>query len=107
MYLGFRLPLVVPLATLASDLRSRGRVCVIVEAPSQWRKIEPRGFSNLIGRAGSIGGHQVGGCHRRTRSCLGGELGPTSCGRRCTGEGGIVGCHLGRWINCLHLGPLR
>ena len=61
MYLGFRLPLVVPLATLASDLRSRGRVCVIVEAPSQWRKIEPRGFSNLVGRAGSIGGHQVGG----------------------------------------------
>jgi len=45
-------------------------------------------------------------CHRWTRGCPGGELGPTSCGRRCTGEGGIVGCHLGRWINCLHLGPL-
>jgi hypothetical protein len=44
-------------------------------------------------------------CHRRTRGCPGGELGPTSCGRRCIGEGGIVGCHLGRWINCLHLGP--
>ena len=46
-------------------------------------------------------------CHRRTRVCLGGELGTTSCGRRCTGRGGIVGCHLGRWINCLHLGRLR
>ena len=47
------------------------------------------------------------GCHRRARSCLGGELGPTSCGRKCTREGGVVGCHLGRWINCLHLGRLR
>ena len=46
-------------------------------------------------------------CHRRTRNCLGGELGPTSCGRRCTGGGGVVGCHLGRWINCLHLERLH
>ena len=46
-------------------------------------------------------------CHRRTRDCPGGELGPTSCRRRCTERGGIVGCHLGRWINCLHLGRLR
>jgi len=49
----------------------------------------------------------LNGCHRRTESCPGGGLGPTSCGRKCTGEGGIVGRHLGRWINCLHLGPLR
>ena len=46
-------------------------------------------------------------CHRRARGCPGGRSGPTSCGRRCTGEGEIVGAHLGRWINCLHLGPLR
>jgi len=45
------------------------------------------------------------GCHRRTRDCPGGELGLTNYGRRCTEKGGVVGCHLGRWINCLHLGP--
>jgi hypothetical protein len=46
-------------------------------------------------------------CHRRTPGCPGGELGPTSCERRCIGDGGVVGCHLGRWINCLHLGLSR
>ena len=49
--------------------------------------------------------HQA--CHRRARGCLGGGFGPTSCKRRCTEKGGIVGSHLGRWINCLHLGPLH
>ena len=50
------------LMALVSALRSQGSEGVVVEVPSWRGEVEPRGFSELVGRAGSIGGSQVGGC---------------------------------------------
>jgi len=60
--LGSCLLLVTLLVMLASDLRSRRMECVVVEVPGRWWEVEPRGFSELVSRGGSVGGSQVGCC---------------------------------------------
>jgi hypothetical protein len=58
-----RLPLgISPLATLASSLRGRRSEGIVVEVPSRRGEVEPRGFSELVCRAGLIGRSQVGEC---------------------------------------------
>jgi hypothetical protein len=57
-----------------------------------------------VHQAGSLVERMRVACHRRTQGCPGGGLGPTSCERKCTKRGEVVGSHLGRWINCLDLG---
>jgi len=50
------------LATLASSLRVRRSEGVVVEVPSWRGEVEPRRFSELVCRAGLVGGSQVGSC---------------------------------------------
>jgi hypothetical protein len=42
------------LAALASVLRSWRSEGVVIEVPSWWGKFEPRGFSEMVGRAGLV-----------------------------------------------------